>query len=504
LELKSLNTKFYELAERILRYCRTATENCWFRGLFFEPIRGVRAWALYLASLWVIAAVMIILGWRMAPQIQPDPDASDQGAYAYLARSMQDAKWPHLTDGVRNPLFPWLVAKFVKPDFTEHHEIAAYLIPGKRFNAVLAVLIMMAIGIYAARLLPPVAAWNVAAVGGLGGLLPIAMFFGAEPLFYGLYFGVWVVGVRLLIRNPVWLYLLFAVLVGFTYLAKPSTTPFVLLLAGMSILRLLCNFLPQLPAGLRCRDWKPWRLAVGAVLFVLINGAIILPKAIYSAEHYDDPFYNAPKKWFWLVDWSDAYPKYQLVRKRDLVQMSADEQPTPANFIKRHGWDLAVWKLSQGTLTRLEQLFLPEQSLRRKVERRGEPRRLVLPFRGMYLVCALALAGVMLVFVLGRRRFRQVEGWMLPFLFIFGTFAAYTLAYGWFYGIGPGPRYIMSMYLPLLFFGMLAADRLRRVADFPLADVVFALALATPVFFLLPRIISLLANTRYERMLHAF
>ncbi|MFV0415506.1 MAG: hypothetical protein ACK5NG_03985 [Chthoniobacterales bacterium] len=470
----------------------------------FQRLKSLRAWLLYLLALLILAAVMLSLGWQLAPQIRPDPDSSDQGAYAYLARQMKDAAWPAATDGVRNPLFPWLTAKFVEPTFKEHSEIAAYMIPGKRFNAALATLISLLIGLLAAFYLPPLPAWNVAAVSGLACLLPIASYFGAEPLFYGLNFAVWFLGVWLLLRNPIWGYVLFGIFVGFAYLAKPSTTPFVALFIWMSLLRIVCCYIPSLPSALRALNWKPWRFAVGILLFALIQGAIILPRCFYAEEHYGDPFYSAPSKWFWISEWSMAYPKYQLVREQDLAKMSEDEQPTPSNFIKHHGWSFAWWKLGNGTFVRLQQLIIPEETFRKKVEKRGRPRKVLLPFRGMYLGSSLILMLILLGFVLAKKRYDMLGPWAFPFVFILGTFTAYTLAYGWFLGIGPGPRYIMSMYIPLFFFSMFAAYFLRRISADTTSDSIYLLAQIAPLAFIVPRLISLFLRPEWERMLYAF
>ncbi|MFV0337313.1 MAG: hypothetical protein ACK5LK_03605 [Chthoniobacterales bacterium] len=492
---------FLEFVQKFFQHC---TSHPLAQTLVFKRMQSLRAWLVYFLALLVLGVVMLWLGWVLAPQIRPDPDSSDQGAYAYLARDMQNAAWPAITDGVRNPLFPWLVAKFVKPTFKEHAEIAAYLIPGKRFNAALATLITLLIGLLAAYYLPPLPAWNVAAVSGLACLLPIASYFGAEPIFYGLNFGVWFLGVWLLLRNPLWGYILFGFFIGFAYLAKPSTTPFVALFIWMSLLRVICCHFPSLPLALRAKDWKPWRFAVGILLVGLIQGAIILPRCLYSQERYGEPFYNAPGKWFWISEWSEAYPKYQLVRKQDLAKMSEDEQPTPTNFIKHHGWDFAWWKLGNGTFVRLQQLILPEETLRKKVEKRGKPRKVLLPFRGMYLGCSLILMLILLGFVLVKKRYDLLGPWAFPFVFIFGTFAAYTLAYGWFLGIGPGPRYIMSMYIPLFFFSMFAAHYLRRISADSFSDAIYLLAQIAPLVFIVPRLVSLFLRPEWERMLYAF
>lgn len=463
----------------------------------------MKARALLLLSLLPISALMLFLGDKLAPRIQPDPASSDQGAYAYMARAMKEAAWPQVTDGARNPLFPWLAAKFVPPTFQTHEEIRDYLVPGKKFNALIATLMMLAIAWYLGGILPPVPAWNASAIGGLGCLLPISAYFGAEPLFYGLFFGVWMAGMALLQRNPLWLYALFSVLTALAYLAKPSTTPFVALLFLLSVVRAILNIKPSLPPMLASEDWKPWRLGVGVLLFALIFGAITLPKNIYSAQHFEDPFYNAPKVWFWINDWNEAYPKYQLVRKSDLARLPPEERPGPANFLRRHGLAGAWSKLCDGTLTRLEQLFFPEKSIR-KTERPGRPKRVVLPYRGLYLTAAIGLPVLMLATAIGRGKFGQLRGWALPTLLALGGFAGYILAYGWFAWIGPGPRYVMSLYLPMLALALLAADRLRQAADSLWADRIWIAAHILPVLFLLPRAVALLADPRFERMQFAF
>jgi len=476
----------------------------WLRSVAFEPLQSFRAWALFGFSLFCIAVVMVVIGWVLAPQVHVHADQSDQGAYAYMARAMKERALPDYSDGVRNPLFPWLAARLVPSGFATHEEIDGYLVTGKRFSTILSALCIVVIGMFLGRIMPPLAAWNVAAVGGLGGLLPISLFFGAEPLFYALFFGMCLLAVTLLIRNPVWLYGMFGLLSGLACLAKPSTTPFLALFVVMSFLRWMGCWLRWLPESFRGPEWRGWRFVAGMLVFSFVYGLLLLPLARHSAQLYGDPFYNAPKKWFWLVDWGTAYPKYQLVRAQDLERMPPEEHPTPGNFFRNHSPEFAWWKLSYGTMTRLEQLVIPEQTLRKKVEKSGQPKKLILLFRGMYVAGAVALLLVLLIsaYALGCRP--PPGPWMVSMLFFLGMFAAYTLAYGWYLWIGPGPRYIMTFYLPILALALWASDVLRRRLARPWVDAVFLLALLLPPVFFLPRLIAILADPRFERVLYAF
>lgn len=488
----------------VWRGCIWLAGRRWLGVLFNTRADNWKTWVAYLAALLALCVALGVLGWRIAPQINNDPEASDQGAYAYMARNMMYSKIPWHTDGVRNPLFPWLTARFVTPDFEDVEDMPEFLVAGQRFNGILAAALTFLLGLYFARILPPVPAWNAAALSGCGALLPIAMFFGAEPLFYFLFFGMWMTGLWLTVRNPLWLYVLFGVLTGLTYLAKPSTAPFVAMVVAMSLGRLVLTFFHTLPPILRALDWKRWRFAVGMLLFAAIHLVMIYPKMQYSEKTFGDPFYNAPKKWFWLEDWDTAFPKYMFVNEASLARFPPGEQPTFANFLARNGWHGAWFKLSDGTWTRVKQLFLPERTLRARVEPGGGPRRVILPFRGFYLVCALGLMVVMAACALPRGAWSRTGPWALPLLLAAGSFAAYTLAYGWFQWIGPGPRYIMSFYIPLLAVSLLAAQRLRAAADLPPADVLHAAAHATAMGFIVPRLVVLLANPEFQRMSYAF
>jgi hypothetical protein len=94
---------------------------------------------------------------------------------------------------------------------------------------------------------------------GLAVLLPRAVWFQPEALFFMLFLSAWIGCWRLLIRNPLWLYALVGVLAGFAWLTKPSTAPLLAVFLAIGGLRFLAAVWPRvfglgrLPSG--CWSW---------------------------------------------------------------------------------------------------------------------------------------------------------------------------------------------------------------------------------------------------------
>ncbi|MCB1237885.1 MAG: hypothetical protein KDM91_22660, partial [Verrucomicrobiae bacterium] len=150
--------------------------------------------------------------------------------------TVTEALWrsfPHYTDGVVNPLWPWVAARFA----TEDHE--AFFRRGKWFNLIVTMVFLVALGVVTARAFSLPSAIAVLLLAGLGGMLPRAPYFQPEPIYYILLFLAWAAALSLLRKNHLWLYGLIGGLLGLAYLAKTSVQPFLLVFFGVTLLRTL-------------------------------------------------------------------------------------------------------------------------------------------------------------------------------------------------------------------------------------------------------------------------
>jgi hypothetical protein len=454
----------------------------------------------YTAAVLLLCASLGVIGFRITDQTNHEAEPFDQSAYVAMSQKMEGSWYPWYSDGTRNPLFPWLAAAFLDADGPSFFET------GKKLNVIFAICGTAVVGVFLARRLGPLAAFNCTALASLAALLPISTYFGAEAIFLVLFLFVCACGMRLLNQNPIRLYLLLGLLGAVAWLAKSSTTPFLALFATLSLVRWLLNqfYGQSLPWHLRAPAWNARRFAVGLAVLVTVYFALIAPRLIHAHRTWGSAFYSLPSFWFWADDWETCVKKYADCRKARLAELPIEEQPTMTGYFHRHDIGDALGRLASGASVRLRQLFHPEGKWRLSVESKGKPRRTVLPHRGLYLIGLGALTLAMGTFAKSRGRLELAGPITLPVLLGLATFALYVLATGWYLPTGPGPRFIMPLYLPLMWILAQGAEQMRIAAAIRSASSLFLACHLVICALLVSRILALLLDTRFEKVSYAF
>ena len=453
----------------------------------------------YVAALALLCLAQGIVGFRITDQTNHDVEPFDQSAYVAMSMRMEGAWYPWYSDGTRNPLFPWLAAAFLDANDP------AFFEKGKKLNVLFAVCGTAIVGVFFSRRMGPLSAFNATALASLAALLPISTFFGAEATFLVAFLLVCACGMRLLNENPVRLYLLLGVLTAWAWLAKSSTTPFLGLFVVFSLGRWLLNlaYKKRLPWHLRAPDWSARRLGIGLALATVAYLALICPRLIHAQRTWGSASYSLPSFWFWADDWQTCVNKYADCRKETLAKLPIEEQPTMTGYFKRHDMSDALQRLQKGAAVRLGQLFHPEGKWR-SLEKKGKPRRVVLPHRGLYLIGLAGLAIAMGCFAIAQGRLKVVGSITLPALLGLATFTCYVLATGWYLPTGPGPRFVMTLYLPLLWILAQGGEQLRLAASTRSANVLFLVGHLAIGALLVSRVFALLQGTQFEKISYAF
>ena len=454
----------------------------------------------YVVAIALLCVSLGVIGFRITDQTNHEVDPFDQGAYVAMSRKMEGSWYPWYSDGTRNPLFPWLAAMLLDANDP------AFFEKGKKLNVVFAICGTAIVGVFFSRRLGSLAAFNATALASLAALLPISTFFGAEAIFLVIFLFVCACGMRLLNENPLRLYLLLGVLTALAWLAKSSTTPFLGLFAVLSLGRWLLNlaFKQRLPWHLRSPGWSARRFVVGLALCASAYFALISPRLLHAQRAWGSAFYSLPSFWFWADDWETCVRKYADCRRVRLAELPIEEQPTMAGYFHRHDIGDALRRLEKGAAVRLSQLFHPEGKWRLSVEKKGKPKRIVLPHRGLYLLGFGALTLAMGAFAISRKRLKMVGPVTLPVLLGLATFAVYVLATGWYLPTGPGHRFIMTLYLPLLWMLAQGGEQLRLAAGSQPANSLFLTWHLAICALLVSRIFVLLRDTQFEKISYAF
>jgi hypothetical protein len=438
---------------------------------------GARAWAAFGAFLIGYAWLYFFLGTHLIHQTNRDRLNWDQQHNIVMSlraleregqpigpgESVTAALWrsfPHYTDGVVNPLWPWIAARFA----TEDHE--AFFARGKWFNLILTGSFLLALGLITARSFSIPSAITILLVGGLAAMLPRSVYFQPEPVYFICFFLAWVCALSLLRRNTLWMYGTLGALLGLSYLAKTSIQAFVLAFIGVTALRCVAEWW----RGRRLRvDTPPtgdqWSvpnhfigLAVLAMAFFATTGA----RLSYANEAFGDPFHSYPGYWMWMDDFAEGADFMQRYPNAEaLAKLPAVQKPSAGNYLKQHTPAEVLERLRHGTMEKMEDFLAPS-------EWRKSGREL-LPFRG-WLLCALGLS---LAAMAGMRTWamRQRDRWVWPvtsqsarwmLLFAAGTFAISALAFGFYEPIGKGDRFLLALFLPVVVTLVWVAERFRR------------------------------------------
>ena len=419
---------------RVAQFFRTALSWC-----VHYPL-GRSQWIALGVWLVALGGGMLALGEYVALTTNRDADLYDQSAYLGLVETDRTSLWPTTTDGIRNPLFPWLLAKTASGDRD------VMFAAGLRLNVRLGALLAILLGVWAGRRLAWLPAVMFATLGGLGVLLPISTYLGAEVLFYGLFFAAWMLSFGLLDRLTLARSAIFGAVLGLAYLAKPGVT----LLFGAFVAVGAVRWLR------RGDGWTGARPLFGAALALAVALPMMLPRMFDAKRKFGDPLQNTAMLCFWEENWAACLPKLANLNPRLADRIPAGEWPSASRYLARNGIGGAWTRLITGMGKQLANVISADPKgvwLSREPSPKRQVRRMF-PYRGLFLLPPLVLAVALGV------RCRGWPWWKIAFavLLVGASFGAF----GWYSAIAPGARFIMALYLPVLAALLLAAEGARR------------------------------------------
>ncbi len=368
--------------------------------------------------------------------------------------------FPHRTDGVLQPLWPWIAAWLADADHaisgpTEVTEQDRALFNrGRWFHVGMTLGFLMLLGIACARLYSLPAALNVVMLVGFGALLPRAVYFQPEPIYFIFFLLTWVCCISALKQNSLWMHGLIGVFSGIAYMAKGSISPLVAVFIGVSTLRWIWGWVMAHWPGQSTTLWIRRNHFFGLFVLLMCHFLAIGPRLADSAEKFGDPFHSYPAYWMWFDDFDDCYRwMNEHGGKETLQSIPPEEKPSFSNYAASHTREQMIDRLVSGTKTKLRELLQPGVTAESRTQK---PWKGVLELRGIYLGALLAILlalGVAIFFAAPKASHpgeRLHPETVAIVLFVIGSFAAYSLAYGWYTPIGRGDRFMLSLYAPLV------------------------------------------------------
>lgn len=352
--------------------------------------------------------------------------------------------FPQYTDGVVDPLFPWLMrGKAAEaPD--------AVFEAGKWTNLILSGSLLVIFAVGAARAFSFSGAMAVIVSGGFGIILEFSGYFSSDALYLLLVVLTWLCALSLIRQNQLWLYAVFGVLLGITYLAKPLVWPIALGFLIVSLIRSIWIAFRARRDRSEAGLWVSSNQLVGFAMMIAAFLIITGPRLTYSGERFGDPFHSYLKYSIWLDSPADAAAfRQEHPGAKELSTLSFSGQPGAISFIRENGLAALLDRGWRGAIAQV--------------------RNSVLGRAGMILLYAALVfltVGIIHRWAAAHQSEEvwQVRGtsarWMLLFL---ATVVAITLFYT---GIGnpavPHNPMTTSLFLPILVTFIWIAERYRR------------------------------------------
>lgn len=385
--------------------------------------------------------------------------------------------FPHRTDGVVNPLWPWIAAWLADKDhvISGPQEVTvqdrAFFDEGRWFHVGFTLAVVVLIGAGCARVFSLGGTLVVVLLAGFGAFLPRAAFFQPEPLYFALLLVTWMACLHALCKNSLWMHVIIGVFGGLAYLAKGSIQPLLMVYAAVATLRWAWGWIEvrRAKGEAGTSQWVLRNHWIGMFImgfcFLMTAG----PRLSYAARVYGDPFHSYPAYWMWFDDFDTQGLAWMVAHgtKESLQSIPPDEKPSFKNYAAKHTREQMIDRLVDGTKTKVLELVAPDVTSKSKTPK---PWKGILERRGVYLGCLVALLlALMVALRVATEKSNNAaqrlhpESWFAA-LFVLGAFAGYALAYGWYTPIGRGDRFMLSLYAPLVLSLVWASESVLRRA----------------------------------------
>ena len=430
----------------------------------------------------IFTGLYLYLGRHLINQTNSDRNRSDQQNNIRLALKAKEfaspdfstglsrALWnwfPHYTDGVVNPLWPWMAARIHLKDQSDED----FFVRGKWWNIWLTLgILLIGAGIMSRYFSLP-ATLNFLLLAGLGSFLPRAVWFQPEPLYFTLFLAAWICALMTMLKNSLWRYALFGILTGLAYLTKASALPLMIAFLGVSTLRFLIHWISRRIRNQHHRispDWNSSSHILGSLLCILAFLMTAGPLLNSSYKRFGNIFGNYPGYWMWMDNFEpqgvDFLINYNSRKK--LESIPENEKPSFSLYLKTHSLDQATQRLQGGIKSTSNDFLFPKRA---KIRKAGpDPWRVLLPSRGihlMFLAGILALIWLYSLFRLGAKQAvfeRYPPGTLAIVIFVITTLIGYLILFSWYRPMGKGDRFMLSLYAPVALSLIWAAESIYR------------------------------------------
>lgn len=368
-------------------------------------------------------SVLALYGWEAHARREVDPtplNRADQAAYLNYARNMRETNYAVAGDRNRMPVFPFLLSLVYRRGMTD----AEFLGRAQSFNINLSILLVGLLFLILRRFFAGLPSTALLVVAAFGVFVYRAGTVQVEPLYYFLGFCAFVLLLQMLIAPRWWLAILAGIVTAVAYLTKASMLPTIVIWAAV--------FFAQTVWECRHAHLPELGRRFGQLLVVLgAFGGVIFPYERTSKQLYAHYFFNVNSAYYmWCDSWPEALAFTEAWRRGNVA---SDQVPSLAKYWREHSPVQIAERLLHG--------------LKTLATRSAKP-------AGYYKFAALVILAIGITAARQPRRARRLIAEM-PFAGVFCLlfFGAYGLLYAWYDAVVTDSRFILSLFLPLMFVG---------------------------------------------------
>lgn len=420
---------------------------------FFAPIMaGMRAlharWPFLVLGV-LFLAIYLITAIRQANEINLSVTAGGQYPYFQNAERMaSEGVLNYMGDRNRMPLIPSLLSLLHEED---RH---AFFGRGKMFAMVSSLIALICLCLAFFATLPRWPAMFMAALAAVHVFLPKASFVQAELAFYTFSFLSWLALCAVLQRCEIKWAIAAGIATAFAYYSKASATPMLVLFIAVIIIRLMGSLsrapvIPPLPLGEGRGEglggvtknpvvepyrasfsiWRcPLCAGTAAVLFLLLA----CPYLLDNKEQFGRYFYNVNSTFYmWLDSWQEAQQfaaQYNINAQFPAIE--AEHIPSLIKYVRTHSIAQMARRMQYG-VGALAQLTICS------------------PYWKYFVIASVALT--ILIVRDWRPSLALLREYWAAVLFTALMVVTYAAAYSWYAVVSYGDRFILSLYLPVVF-----------------------------------------------------
>lgn len=394
----------------------------------------------FTAKLLIIFAVAIFVGGaELNSQMVNTEVKNDQSATMQYAKKLHQTNYEYIGDRNRMPAYPFIMSLFYQEGMSD----SVFFELGKRVNIVIALGVLVVVFFVLRKYVSPFDSLTITLLTAFTVFVYKAPYFLAEPLFYGLNFGLFVLLMELIIVPRISIALAVGLVAGITHLTKASVLPALALGVACLILHIVSSVYSILKKRTQNNNvvhnklpqTNLYRSLLSLFAVLVVFFTIIFPYIRTSKAVFGQYFYNVNSTFYiWYDSWEEA--KLGTKAHGDRVgwpDMPEDQIPSIQKYLSDHTVGQILTRFAKGAAITVKNMCKSYGYM-----------------TFILLYCTFLSAFIwqyrsnILPVILNQRN-------RILIFFIACYFIGYFMLYAWYTPIAAGNRFILSLFLPMMF-----------------------------------------------------